>query len=267
MRTHAAPALAAALLAAALAACVCVLVGLGGTPRPVSLAAAAPIPALLHQVWIGDERRIPKAYHRYSKTWARRNPGMRIMRHTDDRRSRRFVAEHYPRFLPLYDGCERPVEKADLLRYMLVHYYGGFYADMDTSCVRSLEPLRHNMCVIGPEHPFEKSQYLQWFFGAAPGHPLMLEVLEEALRRHQGGEWKRMDPDEQVLHMTGPQAFTAAVRRVQARHPGSIQVQAPGALGMYNIHLLPPEYQEMAYLVHHFYGTWKKHWKREWINF
>ena len=120
MRTHAAPALAAALLAAALAACVCVLVGLGGTPRPVSLAAAAPIPALLHQVWIGDERRIPKAYHRYSKTWARRNPGMRIMRHTDDRRSRRFVAEHYPRFLPLYDGCERPVEKADLLRYMLV---------------------------------------------------------------------------------------------------------------------------------------------------
>ena len=243
----------------------------GGTcAAPVSLVGGAkdqPIPPIIHQVWVGGAENIPAVYHEYAKTWRAKNPGMTLMQHTDDNEALRFVREHYPEFLGLYRARSRPVERADLLRYMHIHHSGGFYADMDTSCRRSIEPLREHDCVIGPERPGRGSPYLQWFFGASPGHPLMLEVLREAARRHRSGSWRKMNVDEQVLHVTGPKAFTAAVRRCTEEHPSrKIRVEKPGVLGMYNIHWLPKPIQDKAYLVHHFRGTWKKHWPEAWRN-
>ena len=215
--------------------------------------------ARLHQTW--KRRALPPEYSRNQDTWRRLNPGLEVHFY-DDQDIEKFVKEHYPQYLRLYRERARPVERADLLRYMAVHRYGGFYADMDTSCLKSVEPLRHHPCVVGVEFIDDQgqTQYLQWFFGAAPGHPLMLEVLDEVQRRHDSHQWDNEHPDTQTLEVTGPRAFTAAVHRVLERDPESVVVHEAGVFGMYRMHQAPAHMQQKAYLTHHFRGEWKEHW-------
>lgn len=51
------------------------------------------------------------------------------------------VAENYPDLLPVYCGYSKGVERADAARYMLLHHFGGVYADLDCECLASFEPL------------------------------------------------------------------------------------------------------------------------------
>ncbi|KAJ9120552.1 hypothetical protein QFC24_005228 [Naganishia onofrii] len=59
---------------------------------------------------------------------------------TDDQ-SRHFIAEHYPQFLAMFDGYEYPIQRADAIRYFVLHHFGGIYMDLDIGCRRRLEPL------------------------------------------------------------------------------------------------------------------------------
>ena len=217
------------------------------------------IPARLHQTW--KRKQLSPEYQANQDTWRTHNPSLQVHFY-DDQDIAVFVRQHYPQYWQLYQARTRPVERADLLRYMAVHHHGGFYADMDTSCHKSLEPLRRHPCVVGIEFFGEdgEPQYLQWFFGAVAGHPLMLAVLDEVQRRHESGKWDHEHPDVQTLKVTGPQAFTAAVRTILRTDPNSIEVHEPGVFGAYRMHLQPAHMRNKAYLTHHFHGEWKEYW-------
>jgi len=60
----------------------------------------------------------------------------------DDRDNRQFIAERFPWFLARYDSYPREILRADVVRLFFLYAYGGFYADMDSECVRSLEGMR-----------------------------------------------------------------------------------------------------------------------------
>jgi mannosyltransferase OCH1-like enzyme len=53
---------------------------------------------------------------------------------TDDG-AREFLALHYPWFLDTWDAYPFPIQRADSIRYFILHHYGGIYLDMDTFCV------------------------------------------------------------------------------------------------------------------------------------
>lgn len=217
------------------------------------------IPERLHQTW--KRKELLPEYQANQDTWRKHNPSLQVHFY-DDEDIAVFVRQHYPQYWQLYQARTRPVERADMLRYMAVHHHGGFYADMDTSCHKSLAPLRRHQCVVGIEFFDDdgEAQYLQWFFGAVAGHPLMLAVLDEVQRRHESGKWDHEHPDVQTLEVTGPRAFTVAVRKVLRTSPASIQVHQPGVFGMYRMHQQPAHVRDQAYLTHHFNGEWKEYW-------
>jgi hypothetical protein len=43
-----------------------------------------------------------------------------------------------PMAVDIYRNYAQPVLKADLLRYLLLYRFGGFYADADVTCVRNI---------------------------------------------------------------------------------------------------------------------------------
>lgn len=96
------------------------------------------IPRILHQTWKTDS--IPEKFRAWSESWDKHNPGwQRIL--WSDRMLLDFVAENYPDLLPVYSGYSKGVERADAARYMLLHHFGGVYADLDCECLAPFEPL------------------------------------------------------------------------------------------------------------------------------
>lgn len=109
----------------------------------------------------------------------------------------------------------RPVERADVWRYLHVWRHGGVYADSDAYCVRPL-PARALVVGIDARPPSEAeaarvhirypAQYAQWVFAAAaPRHPALKAVLDDIY-----AAWLRGGPHT-TLNFTGPGAFTRAL--------------------------------------------------------
>jgi mannosyltransferase OCH1-like enzyme len=48
-----------------------------------------------------------------------------------DKKSREFIAAEYPWFLETFDGYPYPIQRADAIRYFVLHHFGGIYIDLD----------------------------------------------------------------------------------------------------------------------------------------
>lgn len=130
-----------------------------------------------------------------------------------------FMKTFYPDIAAAFPVL-KPVERADIFRYAIIHKMGGFYADMD---VLQIKPFRSwgvpadTELVVGyeTEHPlaegyrqnvgFTRSEQIeQWFFGAVAGHPALEKCLELFEKRRQWGI-------EETTEFTGPGLFSDAV--------------------------------------------------------
>ncbi|KAL7421918.1 hypothetical protein Q5752_003690 [Cryptotrichosporon argae] len=104
----------------------------------VSTRAGETIPRLIHQTWKSDQ--LPE---KWREAWVECREGMpdyEYMLWTDET-AREFVATHYPSQLQMYDTYTYPIQRADSIRYLILHHFGGVYMDLDIGCRRRLDPL------------------------------------------------------------------------------------------------------------------------------
>ena len=218
------------------------------------------IPALLHQTWKTD--RIPERFHAYGQSWAKHNPRLECRLWTD-RMLLEFVAEHYPSLLPTYCGYQNGVMRADAARYMLLHHFGGIYADIDCECVAPLDPLLAEDRVVLCREPdlhakdHEVARHLPYllFNGAMaspPGHPFWRAVLDLL---------PRLADNKSVLDATGPCLLTSAQldyprQSELAVHPPSLfcPLDRDGKTEVRD----RDQPADPTYMVHHWAGTWYK---------
>ena len=66
----------------------------------------------------------------------------------DDCDNRQFVAREFPWFLDTYNSYPNEIYRVDTIRYLYLYLHGGFYIDLDTECVKALEPLVHTRDVL-----------------------------------------------------------------------------------------------------------------------
>ena len=50
----------------------------------------------------------------------------------------KLLREEYPHLIDLYNSYSRWIHKVDMARYLIVHQYGGIYADTDIECVKNM---------------------------------------------------------------------------------------------------------------------------------
>lgn len=165
------------------------------------------IPPIIHQTWKDDV--IPDEFAAYAQSWNRSNPSWRRILWTD-RMLLDFVEQNYPDLLDLYCAYPNGVCRADAARYMLLHKFGGLYADIDVECLASLDFLEGETRVVlcheppahWPDHAPHRGHPFILFNGvmASPvGHPFWREVL------YQLPETKNATD---ILDMTGPCMLT-----------------------------------------------------------
>jgi mannosyltransferase OCH1-like enzyme len=46
----------------------------------------------------------------------------------------------YPWFLETFDGYPYPIQRADAIRYFVLHHFGGIYIDLDDVRIRQTWP-------------------------------------------------------------------------------------------------------------------------------
>mgnify|MGYP002723108895 FL=1 len=96
------------------------------------------IPRIIHQTWKTEE--LPPQWAEVREGCARLMPDYEYMLWTDAI-SRQFIEKEYPWFLPTFDAYPYNIQRADAIRYFVLHKYGGVYMDLDIGCQKRLDSL------------------------------------------------------------------------------------------------------------------------------
>ena len=220
----------------------------------------------VHQTAPSNPDKWHRMWHQCQPSWKKlaEDNGMQYKLWSDEELDS-FVKSEYPDF---YDCCysqyPAKIQKIDAARPLILHRYGGIYADMDTTCRRQLHPLftPEDRVVVAVEKD-EPGQYqiLQWCFAARPGQPVFLRMLDEIVVRHNYMKDKpvhQRDKDDLVIWKTGPALFTEYLLRAKKQDDKAVTIHPRCTFGAYD---LSSACLDKAYLVHHFDGSWKENWQ------
>ncbi len=208
------------------------------------------IPKIIIQTW--KTKKLSGKLAEWSSTWKKINPEFKYL-FFDDIDCFRFVYKNYPNYLDLYNSLSC-IEKTDVFRYLVLHKYGGVYADIDTCCLKKIGPLIDlfgSSVITGFEYN-EPIQYLQWFIACPKNSKVMIELVDEVYRR----SWLKpikslfLSNNELVYYTTGPIMYTSVLKSTSE----SVVVLEKGKLGCYDEQLI----DKNSYLQHFFLSSWKE---------
>lgn len=187
------------------------------------------IPRIVHQIWhqFRHNGGVPQEWTTLAQSWRRHHPGWdyRLWKDTD---SRRFLQSRYPDLLELYDSCVYPIQRVDMLRYCLLHHFGGVYADMDMECLRPVDELLEGRGMVVPLEPPIHARWMgvetvlsNAFLAASPGHPFLEDILRELVDQLKSKNSLEHEFAHHVFTTTGPRMLT---RVYQQTSPTDVHV-------------------------------------------
>ncbi|MCJ1439740.1 MAG: hypothetical protein MMC23_000221 [Stictis urceolatum] len=179
------------------------------------------IPKIIHQTYKNTS--VPEPWIEPSSKCKEMHPDYEYMLWTDES-AREFIADHYPLFLPTYDGYPYTIQRADVIRYFILNHYGGIYIDMDLvsvlfppisfpltqtsqGCMRPLDALNHYPLWLHLTNPTGISNDAM---GSAPGHPFWAQSVLPSLPSHA---YRFPLPYVTVMASTGPLFLSALWKR------------------------------------------------------
>ena len=164
------------------------------------------VPKVVFQTW-KSRTQVPSNFSVWSKSFRQHNPQYDCII-WDDLDNREFMTEQFPWFLPFYDRYPKDIFRVDAVRYFFLYKFGGLYADMDTECLKALDPiLELGDAIVGRmgtdkkhEHSIPnammaaKRRHLIWLLAVA----IMIEKF-----------WECGTPDEMARR--GPETLTGPI--------------------------------------------------------
>jgi mannosyltransferase OCH1-like enzyme len=99
---------------------------------------------------------------------------------TDDNATS-FISENYPYILPHYTHYPQNIQRANILRYAILHKFGGVYLDLDVTCRIALDstPLMSLPLVTPGAYPAGVNNA---FIATQASHPFFAELLSSVPR-------------------------------------------------------------------------------------
>lgn len=165
------------------------------------------IPRIIHQTWRDAD--LPPAFARLAETWRALNPGW-AWRLWTDADNRAFVAHDYPNLLALYDAYPFPIQRVDMVRYLILHRHGGLFVDLDFEALRPVGPFLDAMAVFGCEadencRAHGKDRIVSnAFMACTAGHALLDAIVAALPGALQGAIDHGLTRNEAILESTGP---------------------------------------------------------------
>jgi len=159
------------------------------------------VPPILHHILLGmDRRRMPKSWTASRNSCLALHPESANYTHHfwDDESALKFMRKHYSFFLRDFLDYRHTIQRADALRYFVLHHYGGIFLDMDLECRRSLGPLRRFPIVNINASPVGVSN---GFMMAQAKHPFTEQLIKSL--KYYDRTWLGV-PYFDIMLSTGP---------------------------------------------------------------
>lgn len=203
------------------------------------------IPRLIHQTW--KDASVPERFVAAQASWRRHHPAWEYRLWTDADLAD-FVARQYPEYLALYQSYPDHIQRVDAARYMILHHFGGLYADLDVVCERSFDDLLCHDVVLPATEPLGVSNDLMagrkgaeffafavtrlprakrfWPRGLVPRHFRVLLTtgslfLTLVLRAWRGTEQPHILAPEEYSVAGHPRAYVSHIHGSTWHEPGS----------------------------------------------
>lgn len=158
-----------------------------------------PIPKYIHYIWFAfntKHRHLSEKEKMNMDNCIRLNPGYNVTL-WNETHAEQFISTHYQTFLNIYHSYWYPIQRNDLFRYAILHYYGGIYLDLDIQCVVPLDTIIKNSSlempgsdVITAREYYNAPGLVGWsgllnsFIASPPRHPFLLECLSNLQAIH-----------------------------------------------------------------------------------
>ena len=236
------------------------------------------IPKILHQIWINKDsnKKPPAKFLVWSEQFRRLHPDWDYL-FWDDISSREFIKTHYPSFVETFENYDVDIKRADVLRYLLMHHFGGVYVDLSFQLVKKLDRLLGNCSVVlaqSTTKPEEAGGYIgNAFMASVPGLDLWQNILLRLEASPKDSPDLPDSKDKHVLYATGPYFLTAAITELglpqdsKIYHPEYVypfhwEDKDPTALSCRKNPKLCPRLYPRAFLIKHWSGLWLKEYER-----
>jgi inositol phosphorylceramide mannosyltransferase catalytic subunit len=217
------------------------------------------IPKIIIQTWKSNS--IPNRYIPLIDSIKQHNPDYQYLFFTDNA-IEHFLKINYPQYYQTYLHLPIKIQKIDFFRYVAVYHYGGFYMDLDMSCLKSFDDLLRYDCIF-PVDEFiseymckfpryknicDKGQYFllgQYAFASSPKHPFIkkiIDIIHKNIQRYV--KHVIYNNDDYVYKTTGPDFVTNVyIDYLDKKH---IFILNNGKRQYFG-----------DYAQHNYFGTWK----------
>jgi mannosyltransferase OCH1-like enzyme len=139
------------------------------------------IPNTLWQSW--KTKHVPESVRSQADSWNMSNPQLE-KRFMDDAECSSFVLEHFgEEIYRKYLSLPQPIMRADFWRIAVVYIYGGYYSDLDITCNKSVTQFVNQSVNLVVTR--EVNNIANYFFGAAPKHPVLKLTLDYMIAEMQ----------------------------------------------------------------------------------
>lgn len=132
------------------------------------------VPAIIHQTW-RDADSIPMSWQQASNSCRSLHSNYEY-RFWTDKDARDLIEREFPCLLSVFDAYPYDIQRADVIRLIVLYVYGGIYLDLDIICLKSLDQLLTYNFVLPTTMPLGLSND---FIIAEPKHPFLLQVLND----------------------------------------------------------------------------------------
>ena len=163
----------------------------GWAPKPYGTELA---PKLVHLQW-RDRRGLPPLQKRLYDKWTSLFPEAEVRLWTDDDMMQ-LVRNEYAWYLPTYLNFSLNIMRVDAARLVIMHRYGGLYADLD------YEPMVNFWNVLPPDRPavvgspwLDMELHQNSLMSSPPNHPYWVEAMRLSMERIRARD---------VLDVAGP---------------------------------------------------------------
>ncbi|EKJ75255.1 hypothetical protein FPSE_04573 [Fusarium pseudograminearum CS3096] len=193
---------------------------LNDTSIPPTLPEQQTIPRIFHQTSANET--IPEAWTDLVQSCKTTYSDFTYMHWTDDK-ARDFISEEYPWFIDTWDNFPFNIQRADAIRYFVLHHYGGMYLDMDTLCNASI-PFEQIEAIGSKHHAVFKSTTPTGVSNdmmiTSARHPAFTKALSRIqLYNDITKPWRHIVPHVAVMVSAGPLFLTMALKNYLLEQP------------------------------------------------
>ena len=171
-------------------------------------------PKIIFQTW--KTKDVPEKWLNAQDSIKKMNPDFHYVLLTDND-NEYIVKTYFPKYLQYYNNFKYPIQRADIILYMILYLYGGIYIDLDYIAIKSFSNLQLNDKEVGLIKSNNVDVITNSFLISKPGSTFWLDCINEAIKPSSKFNFiKHLE----IMNTTGP----LMVNRVSKKHMDKIRI-------------------------------------------